>query len=287
MWGCPPRLRGGVPSSNTVVYVSAGSSPPTRGCSRDRPSSSGGEHVLPAYAGVFPWSATRNSGSPRPPRLRGGVPLAQREDTANAASSPPTRGCSSYRHARHGVLEVLPAYAGVFLRSFSSSTSLVCPPRLRGGVPSRSPDTDLNGTSSPPTRGCSPHRVGRRLRRGVLPAYAGVFLPSGLVANLPPCPPRLRGGVPDRIAKLRGKKVSSPPTRGCSAGGGLVVQFGDVLPAYAGVFLFPPARPRPSSRPPRLRGGVPSVESLGFTVLTSSPPTRGCSRAVHDPAERF
>ncbi len=84
----------------------------------------------------------------------------------------------------------------------------------------------------------------------------------------------------------RGARIrSSPPTRGCSAGGGLVGRGPPVLPADAGVFRNSRPRRRPSAGPPRRRGGVPSKTYRKAQARASSPPTRGCSdTAVSGPS---
>ncbi len=257
----PPRLRGGVPEEGAEGRVNEGSSPPTRGCSHETRSGHGRVPVLPAYAGVFPWSPHAPPSPCRPPRLRGGVPKRPASERPGSASSPPTRGCSVDTLQRHKVDPVLPAYAGVFRGRAPPTSTRRRPPRLRGGVPDTASRCKPFTLSSPPTRGCSLGRdhADRARRR----------------------PPRLRGGVPTTLRLLLLGEESSPPTRGCSPPRLPDVRPGRVLPAYAGV--FPPAA-RPNRRaccPPRLRGGVPASVVIAGGLTMSSPPTRGCSYYRH------
>ncbi len=178
----PPRRRGGVPLANPGHDSRPESSPPTRGCSgvavhRDRPTG-----VLPADAGVFRTTGSAPASSGRPPRRRGGVPALESEGLVRSVSSPPTRGCSARRAARHRPPPVLPADAGVFRRWPPPGVVRSRPPRRRGGVPPSTSSACGTSWSSPPTRGFRPCGSWRRRRVG---------------------PPRRRGGVPVRWFRVR------------------------------------------------------------------------------------
>ncbi len=115
---------------------------------------------------------------------------------------------------------------------------------------------------------------------GVLPAEAGVLRRPTTRPARSPGPPRRRGGVPAGSKVSGFSLTSSPPTRGCSGDPGRGGEVVDVLPADAGVFRRPGCRARRCGRPPRRRGGVPSQEAAIEKLMTSTPPTRGCSEAV-------
>ena len=91
--------------------------------------------------------------------------------------------------------------------------------------------------SSPRTRGCSLSGIVTHDDMRVVPAHAGVFLIVPRSVTVSVRRPRARGGVPSSPGRRLEFAVSSPRTRGCSAGipDALVVHH--VVPAHAGVFL--------------------------------------------------
>ena len=192
------------------------SSPRTRGCSLLTEQRHHPGRVVPAHAGVFRGDRRGGGHAPGRPRARGGVPPVDVPEVPLMVSSPRTRGCSDGAVGRLVALAVVPAHAGVF-------RACPCPwswhrrrPRARGGVPKRMYTQQEVEWSSPRTRGCSCHDEGRVPRGGVVPAHAGVFLPTRVLHCVPFRRPRARGGVPNRAATVSGYRASSPRTRGCS-----------------------------------------------------------------------
>ncbi len=172
---------------------------------------------------------------------------------------------------------VFPAYAGVFPRRPRRHQGHRRLPRVRGGVPASICSRSGDGSSSPRTRGCSPHHPEPRGDHRVFPAYAGVFRRCQRCRVFRSGLPRVRGGVPTTTLIALTVIASSPRTRGCSHVGDVVLDAPGVFPAYAGVFRRPGARS--TSRPslPRVRGGVPPLRGLPPPGPRSSPRTRGCS----------
>ena len=231
-----PRPRGGVPSQYELHPRDLQSSPPARGCSLTDADSSGLDFVVPARAGVFPSSGRRAGTGTCRPRPRGGVPLPSTPVGAGRVSSPPARGCSRCVLIERNCVGVVPARAGVFLRTLRSTCSKRCRPRPRGGVPLPKSVAESVVESSPPARGCS--RVRRRLFQDqhVVPARAGVFRHGPGEAGGVRSRPRPRGGVPTSAGVVPVTGRSSPPARGCSGGVGLFRRDDPVVPARAGVF---------------------------------------------------
>ncbi len=271
----PPRRRGGVPSPHQPADSARWSSPPTRGCSGHAVQRGQAGRVLPADAGVFRQAVGCRRPDPSPPRRRGGVPGTPYCSACERASSPPTRGCSAAAGGALHLAEVLPADAGVFRSPGRSARRCSGPPRRRGGVPPGQVWLVNHPSSSPPTRGCSDRRSSGRPESGVLPADAGVFRRSISGTMVCTCPPRRRGGVPLFWGITTAGATSSPPTRGCSAGGSEIAPQDLVLPADAGVFREARSSVPLRTGPPRRRGGVPLKTPNAGTPAPSSLPTRG------------
>ena len=149
-------------------------------------------------------------------------------------------------------------------------------PRIRGGVSELPEYFDSRERSSPHTRGCFCPSEFSHIRRGVFPAYAGVFLTPLSRIDLMLCLPRIRGGVSRIVTSKDAPKGSSPHTRGCFSSSRNFLRKGIVFPAYAGVFPASVPRLCALSGLPRIRGGVScDFQDLGVPEQ-SSPHTRGC-----------
>ena len=239
-----PRLRGGHPDIASSIMGGAKSSPPTRGSSWCATTSTAVDGVVPAYAGVIPWKRRSASPAARRPRLRGGHPGRRPLPHRRSRSSPPTRGSSRYSLVVLSGVDVVPAYAGVILRSEVVSAWTRRRPRLRGGHPQLGIPRSQQGASSPPTRGSSWIGGGVRGRAEVVPAYAGVIRQLLRGRGGDAGRPRLRGGHPTSRVDLNPVEESSPPTRGSSRHFREGHELPPVVPAYAGVILSS----RPCSR---------------------------------------
>ena len=110
-----PRIRGDVPGVKNAVDRVKTFSPHTRGCSGRFGTFGRQNHVFPAYAGMFRSSPADNNKKSCFPRIRGDVPPTCKCATARDLFSPHTRGCSGVRFEYVRLINVFPAYAGMFL----------------------------------------------------------------------------------------------------------------------------------------------------------------------------
>ena len=169
-----PRIRGGVSYSGRPPPLGVQSSPHTRGCFSPSPARLRPLWVFPAYAGVFPLSATHVSAPGGLPRIRGGVSDSCSGKGSEAGSSPHTRGCfppvPCFRRyslvfpayagcfltlvSSNLIIVVFPAYAGVFPTRTRSAPAVPGLPRIRGGVSIPHDQLIQSIESSPHTRGC-------------------------------------------------------------------------------------------------------------------------------------
>ena len=130
-----PRLRGVVSDLRKRTRLPASCSPLTRGCFRPAAFLASRLRVFPAYAGLFPSTGTTTvdvrsvprlrgvvsyfvtMGEPDRdgvPRLRGVVSVLYRSWISACTCSPLTRGCFPIGERGDDVVEVFPAYAGLF-----------------------------------------------------------------------------------------------------------------------------------------------------------------------------
>ena len=238
--------------------------------------------VFPAYAGMF--RNARHGGTHERgfPRIRGDVPAVKAMVNLGEEFSPHTRGCSVVYGVLHSVLDVFPAYAGMFLCSPAIWNTLVGFPRIRGDVPSRAGLDKLRSRFSPHTRGCSGHFRMLKPHQNVFPAYAGMFRRfrpgCGLLARFL----RIRGDVPLIAATAPSVRLFSPHTRGCSYIIGVDVSPHLVFPAYAGMFLIRCLAAATAVGFPRIRGDVPYLGKTPGPRTRFSPHTRGCSGCCTD-----
>ena len=110
-----PRVCGDVPLCEVPHAPLSPFSPRMRGCSYRCKTGAICWSVFPAYAGMFlaDWGA---AGTPlRFPRVCGDVPADTDLVRAVRGFSPRMRGCSADNVFSYRILEVFPAYAGMFL----------------------------------------------------------------------------------------------------------------------------------------------------------------------------
>mgnify|MGYP000984828035 CR=1 FL=1 len=193
-------------------------SPHTRGCSVAICATKSPLEVFPAYAGMFLKSAKPPAVIPCFPRIRGDVPAYSQRLKARQRFSPHTRGCSAVTPIIPTIIEVFPAYAGMFPPGGALERHGQRFPRIRGDVPDRQTYEIYSTVFSPHTRGCSanasangakgilfsPHTRGcscmiktYHILSNVFPAYAGMFRTRNLQKHYSPRFPRIRGDVPN------------------------------------------------------------------------------------------
>ena len=133
--------------------MNCGSSPRTRGTSRENFSRYLRRRFIPAHAGNITTSSF--------PAIIG------------HGSSPRTRGTSFFHQCRMSDGRFIPAHAGNILFSPVSDVRRAVHPRARGEHPIFGPPRSANVGSSPRTRGTSDLHRGNRKQGRFIPAHAG------------------------------------------------------------------------------------------------------------------
>ena len=127
-----------------------------RGCFWLRASCHSSRAVLPAYAGMFLGAVNAFQIGLGSPRVCGDVSSPHRDIFRTVEFSPRMRGCFYCFRRDVGFTQVLPAYAGMFLRQANDQRAVT--------------------KFSPRMRGCFWSTTFYSKRHAVLPAYAGMFL---------------------------------------------------------------------------------------------------------------
>ena len=211
-------------------------------------------------------------------------------------SSPHTRGAHQVAYTWDMDLGIIPAYAGSTLPSSWRARSGRDHPRIRGEHSKPSRGCNVDGGSSPHTRGAPPPSGIPRRPSRIIPAYAGSTRTQCTAPRAIRDHPRIRGEhyLPKEADIFEGG--SSPHTRGAQ----IVQEMRDssqrIIPAYAGSTTTPSAPPPDSggSSPhtrgardagvevlggaqdhPRIRGEHVPVSVTPVSRCGSSPHTRG------------
>ena len=212
--------------------------------------------VLPAYAGMFLRPLPKVILPLCSPRVCGDVSKGVAFTPEQAKFSPRMRGCFSREWAARCVVEVLPAYAGMFLGLRPALRISSSSPRVCGDVSLGSSALSAYFGFSPRMRGCFPHAGCKASRHQVLPAYAGMFLAAHPRRTNRYCSPRVCGDVSKTCCINLSTCEFSPRMRGCfflSKGRKVNLR---VLPAYAGMFLHLGTSSPALTRSPRVCGDV-------------------------------
>ena len=188
-----PRIRGEHTAPANGTIFADGSSPHTRGALALGDHVGVGPGIIPAYAGSTPPSVTLGGSSWDHPRIRGEHPPALGVLTANAGSSPHTRGALLHKKFNSSRDRIIPAYAG--------STRAAARPMWPGADHPRIRGEHTDPRSEPVGRlGSSPHTRGAREYTGmspsssrIIPAYAGSTHAPRTRRPRGPDHPRIRG----------------------------------------------------------------------------------------------
>ena len=174
--------------------------------------------IIPAYAGSTCRSRRRRPARWDHPRIRGEHYLRRGSSSRTSGSSPHTRGAR--RVARRGVVEdrIIPAYAG--------STSITARgievygdhPRIRGEHFVAPEVDELAPGSSPHTRGALSALRSAVEDARIIPAYAGSTARRNRRPPRGADHPRIRGEHAAHGPEIRGRRGSSPHTRGARPG---------------------------------------------------------------------
>ena len=195
--------------------------------------------------------------------------------SANAGSSPLTRGkrTASLQHRRIGRL--IPAHAGKTRRGTPIAPSRPAHPRSRGENDHENVLTIPQKGSSPLTRGKPAGAASPDRRRRLIPAHAGKTESGGDRSGDAKAHPRSRGENTERPCEATRRQGSSPLTRGKPRGNLSPPDARRLIPAHAGktstcenLDCQPMAHPRSRGEN---RDGVIDRLSIGG----SSPLTRG------------
>ncbi len=136
------------------------------------------------------------------PRLRGADPAIPGSSSEVAGSSPLTRGGLAWAMFAFGIVRLIPAYAGRTTDAEYERKGRRAHPRLRGADGHKKHRCDLDGGSSPLTRGGREEFHLGALLPGLIPAYAGRTFMNHTPYIFGGAHPRLRGA--DLGSCLRG-----------------------------------------------------------------------------------
>ena len=139
-----PRASGGVSALTASSSPLAHRSPRKRGCFPQADHGHGQRGPIPAQAGVFPGGLRLRSQKDPDPRASGGVSSTISSSSAVCSRSPRKRGCFLDEGADATAIPPIPAQAGVFPRSMTTTPCSSSDPRASGGV-SLLPSASISG----------------------------------------------------------------------------------------------------------------------------------------------
>ena len=297
-----PRPRGDGPMNRWTLRVQPEVSPPTRGWTRLKATTTTTQTGFPAHAGMDPSDVIRRCAHMRFPRPRGDGPGPRRGPIPIPRVSPPTRGWTLRRLDCGTPRTGFPAHAGMDRFADWRPGRRLRFPRPRGDGPLPRIGTFLVFMVSPPTRGWTLLVGDRHEVAYGFPAHAGMDLcrrnllgsgqrfprPRGdgpsaddtgsCCATVSP-PTRGRGDGPVDVGAARHIVSVSPPTRGWTEdrqnGRGTDGGF----PAHAGMDPLILYVTSSQARFPRPRGDGPHGMGQAVHGREVSPPTRGWTRS--------
>ena len=188
-----PRIRGEHGPSRIVQNRHYGSSPHTRGALRGAGPRCRRRRIIPAYAGSTHRLGCAGDFGRDHPRIRGEHDSLSTEKFRARGSSPHTRGAPMKRPARPTPTRIIPAYAGSTRCARGYRARRPDHPRIRGEHPLKPSDSPIRSGSSPHTRGALRPAAARRVKVGIIPAYAGSTAGVRPGTGGGPDHPRIRG----------------------------------------------------------------------------------------------
>ena len=174
--------------------------------------------------------------------------------SAQAGSSPHTRGARRVAGAREVRLRIIPAYAGSTRLRSTVSRSPRDHPRIRGEHLSGEPAVWSETGSSPHTRGAPMQEIDIYNGLGIIPAYAGSTVAPPRRRARKPDHPRIRGEHLLEPAWRRIVSGSSPHTRGARRFALPYDVETRIIPAYAGSTAIHAGECFGEGDHPRIRG---------------------------------
>ena len=270
-----PRSRG----ENTAIprrcVSRRGSSPLTRGKRHVVPPRRIHQGLIPAHAGktsASPYGTARKWAHPRSYGENGFIQVAS---PANEGSSPLMRGKRDTAAAAVGAAGLIPAHAGKTHRSAHCACRRGAHPRSRGENSTSRLVAAAGAGSSPLTRGKHPTPPRGVGERGLIPAHAGKTRARRLDGFTGWAHPRSRGENRVGPVLLRGRRGSSPLTRGKQFPSGLIAARVGLIPAHAGKTIDGLSFQWGREAHPRSRGENVLIVGEDVCVTGSSPLTRG------------
>ena len=191
-----PRTRGDRPRQAAEDLAQRASPPHPRGSTRSAQTARYQALVSPAPAGIDHARPFLTCGTARLPRTRGDRPLPEPRDDVYVPSPPHPRGSTPLCQRSIRAPCVSPAPAGIDRSAWQTSPSSRSLPRTRGDRPRRRRWPARRRWSPPHPRGSTQSRDGRRARKRVSPAPAGIDLhPEGPLPGTRASPPHPRGST--------------------------------------------------------------------------------------------
>ncbi len=273
-----PRARGDGPGKSRKGDDPSPCSPRTRGWTQVRPHEVDGVLLLPAHAGMDPWSASARVRPGAAPRARGDGPGTPVWRGSPPGCSPRTRG---WTHAVGGVPKgprLLPAHAGMDPQRLRRPRTQPPAPRARGDGPRSRRRRSAEVSCSPRTRGWTRSETFRDVVTSLLPAHAGMDPHRPVGGRARPPAPRARGDGPHTTRDPSPRGYCSPRTRGWTRSRRPPNNSTPLLPAHAGMDPVSPESRRKTSTAPRARGDGPVSTTVRMSARDCSPRTRGWTR---------
>ena len=194
-------------------------------------------------------------------------------------SSPLTRGKPSSTACPARQSRLIPAHAGKTPEPVPSPLPKPAHPRSRGENEMVYSSSRASAGSSPLTRGKPGARISGRSPVRLIPAHAGKTHLACACRSGPPAHPRSRGENSSRSGHAAIGRGSSPLTRGKRHWSRRWRDRYRLIPAHAGKTRPTPTVTRRCRAHPRSRGENQSCQTLGRSLLGSSPLTRGKRQA--------
>ena len=252
-----------------------GSSPLTRGKLGPLPAWVSSRRLIPAHAGKTIRGGDQRSQRAAHPRSRGENRVRRSHPSCSAGSSPLTRGKprSHWRRAVRGRL--IPAHAGKTRRRRARRRLGGAHPRSRGENAKNIKTVEIDGGSSPLTRGKPTGLMSSVPSQGLIPAHAGKTPPVIIQARDARAHPRSRGENLAATPFYVAHRGSSPLTRGKPRNRKAYNNVTGLIPAHAGKTAIQSAYKHSCAAHPRSRGENCRASWSTSSLRGSSPLTRG------------
>ncbi len=209
------------------------------------------------------------------PRFRGEHDGFRGVKAITDGSSPLSRGALGGFGGGHGVLRIIPAFAGSTTPGGDRWLVKQDHPRFRG---EHDPLTTTSGNrlgSSPLSRGAPRFRVSLAVCGGIIPAFAGSTSGCSAVCWAVTDHPRFRGEHLAWRVEQRGARGSSPLSRGARTRDAIYVAVARIIPAFAGSTTRRARTSYGAADHPRFRGEHSSLLMASSKQGGSSPLSRG------------